>query len=107
MRPSASIRTRFNQDASCVLLCGRQGLQVFSCTDARLLYEGQEGATSTAAMLYQTSLLAFVGAGMSRLCLFTPARCQFNGQLNRTFVWCGAKVSIRRFHRDACTCRTQ
>ena len=60
----------FNQDYSCVVLADSKGIRIFSVdrSTKQLCYQIDVGAVRTAEMLFSTSLLAFVGAGVPPLC---------------------------------------
>ncbi|PKI43223.1 autophagy-related protein 18b isoform X1 [Punica granatum] len=53
----------FNQDSSCFVVGTRDGFKIFDSNTGKLLYERAMGAFIIVEMLFNTSLLAIVGAG--------------------------------------------
>lgn len=78
----------FNQDNSCFAIGTRDGFKIFDSNTGRLCYERAMGAFIIVEMLYSSSLLAIVGAGLQpslsprRLCLFNTTTGNALRELN-------------------------
>ncbi|XP_010277991.1 PREDICTED: autophagy-related protein 18b isoform X2 [Nelumbo nucifera] len=92
----------FNQDNSCFAIGTRDGFKIFDSSTGKLCYEKAIGAFSLVEMLFNSSLLAIVGAGEQpslsprRLCLFNTVTGAALRELNFLTSIVAVRMSRKR-----------
>jgi autophagy-related protein 18 len=63
-RPASLLAYAFNQDATCLSVGTDQGYQIFACEPWAAVHSASDGGVGVVQMLYSSSLIALVGAGV-------------------------------------------